>query len=268
MFGYDDLKKDFEKLIDNDNLSRSYIFFGEPQLGKYLFSKCLANYLENKKFSVPGPDQILNEALLILPVEGTISIDQIRSLKDFLYKKPTFSKYRTVIVKDAENLTAESQNAMLKVLEEPPSHGLIILISNSLENLFPAILSRAQKIYFQRLSQKEIVDYLVENHNLSAKKAGLVAQQSFGRIGKAVEIITQKSGEMGKLVNQFLKTGRLIEYDEAIIDQFFEALIVELRKDLGTNHSFLRNVLKCLTTMKQVNVNKKLQLEALWQTKN
>lgn len=278
MFGYENLKKEFRILIEKENLGHSYLFFGEPRLGKFLFAKNLANFLENQSFSTPEDSKVLSEALIILPIEDTIGIDQIRSLKDFLYKKPTFSKYRIAIIKDAEILTTESQSAMLKILEEPPVHGLIILISSSIENLFPAILSRVQKIYFPRFSQKEIEQYLIKDRNLSIKEASSIAQKSFGQIGKAIEILAKENKEIEKLVHQFLAKSnaysqnhqlikQIVEYNEKDFDQFFETLIIELRKDLKTEYYFLKNVLECLTTIKQINVNKKLQLEALWQTK-
>jgi len=235
MISYENLKKNFKRLVDNHTLSHAYLFFGEPQAAKFSFALALASYLENKKFTKPS--KVLNELSIISPIEQTIGIDQIRSLKDFLYKKPFFSEYRTAIIKEAECLTPEAQNAMLKTLEEPPAHGLIILISSFPENLFPPILSRVQKIYFPRLSQ--------------------------------IKPISAKNTEIEKIAFQFLK-GSLEQHqffklinDGQNLDQFFEILIAELKKDLIKNSGFLKKILRCLTTIKQINVNKKLQLEAL-----
>ncbi len=155
MYDYENLKKDFERLVDKELLFHAYLFFGESQDNQFNFALALGNYLENKKFITPKPTQVLNELLVISPVENTTGIDAIRFLKNFLYQKPFFSKYRTAIIKEAESLSLEAQNAMLKILEEPPSHGLIILISRFEESLFPAILSRLHKIYFSSIIQIE-----------------------------------------------------------------------------------------------------------------
>jgi len=274
MFGYESLKKRFKKLVESKNLSQAYLFFGEPKLGKFLFAQNFANYLENKKFADLEPSQILNELLIISPVKQSIGIDPARTIKDFLYKKPVFSQYRIVIIRDAEYLTPEAQNAMLKILEEPPVHGLIILISSSPENLFEPLLSRLQKIYFSRFSKKEISGFLLEKFDISREKSDSMAEKSSGLIGKAVELVSSKNTEIEKIVSQFLNKSlpsserrellyQLADLDEQNFDKFFEIVISQLKRNLIKNSYFLKKVLRCLTTIKQINVNKKLQLENL-----
>ena len=250
MISYENLKKNFKRLVDNHTLSHAYLFFGEPPAAKFSFALALANYLENKKFTKPF--KALNELSIISPIEQTIGIDQIRSLKDFLYKKPFFSEYRAAIIKEAEGLTPEAQNAMLKILEEPPAHGLIILISSFPENLFLPILSRVQKIYFPRPSQIKPIS----TKNTEIEKIAL--QFLKGSPRKLNQIELRGSFKQHQLIN-------LIN-DGQNLDQFFEILIAELKKDLIKNSGFLKKTLRCLTTIKQINVNKKLQLECL-QTK-
>jgi len=250
MISYENLKKNFKRLADNRTLFHAYLFFGEPQVAKFSFALALTNYLENKKFTKPS--KVLNELSIISPIEQTIGIDQVRTLKDFLYKKPFFSEYRAAIIKEAECLTPEAQNAMLKILEEPPAHGLIILISSFPENLFPPILSRVQKIYFPRPPQIKPIS----TKNTEIEKIAL--QFLKGSPRKLNQIELRGSFKQHQLIN-------LIN-DGQNLDQFFEILIAELKKDLIKNSGFLKKTLRCLTTIKQINVNKKLQLECL-QTK-
>ena len=138
-------------------MSHAYLFFGGNEGDrnpKFDFAWSLANFLENGKFEKPiGP---LAELLIInKSEEGAIGIDAMRSLKHFLYQKPIFSRCRTVIIRDAEEMTQEAQNAVLKIVEEPPVQSLIIFIARNENNLFPTLFSRLQKIYFPPVKSRD-----------------------------------------------------------------------------------------------------------------
>src|SRR3989344_3335394 len=74
--------------------------------------------------------------------EGHITIDQIRQLKRSLYQKPIHLPLKIIIIRRAQRLTIEAQNALLKILEEPPQHAIIILLSDDKKSLLPTIISR------------------------------------------------------------------------------------------------------------------------------
>ena len=82
----------------------------------------------------------------ITPQKKQISIDQIRELKRHIYQKPQKAKVKFVAVKDADMLTIEAQNALLKLLEEPPSHAIIVLSTERKQKLLPTIMSRTVEI--------------------------------------------------------------------------------------------------------------------------
>ena len=82
----------------------------------------------------------------ISPQKKQISIDQIRELKGHIYQKPIQAKVKFVIVKDADLLTQEAQNALLKLLEEPPSHAVIVLSTERKQKLLSTIRSRTVEI--------------------------------------------------------------------------------------------------------------------------
>lgn len=262
MIGHENLIKDFKKLAENNRLSHAYLFFGEPQVGKFLFASSLANYLENKIFAVPRVP--LKETLMLEIKKGedekeSVGIDEIRSLQNFLYQKPVFSPKRTVIIRDAKDLTSEAQNAILKILEEPPPESLIIFIASGYDNLFPTVVSRLQKIYFPRMRTEEIADFLKKNLRLSEIKSKSIAEESFGRPGRAIAIAqNQKS----KIKNQNFKIEDIIENNQ--IDEYFEFLIADLYKEPVKNYKKLKQALNTLTLMGEFNLNKKLQLKNLW----
>jgi len=231
--GCDELINNFKNLISSDTLSHAYLFFGgdkKTHEEKFIFSLSLANFLEKGIFE--EPKQILNETLIISPDEkGIIGIDSIRALKYFLWQKPINSVKRMTIVKEAENLTSEAQNAALKIVEEPPEFGLIIFIARTAEDLFPTLASRMQKIYF---SSKTRV-----NTGNKTDKHGY-------NIG-----INPRDDEHESILT------------DAEIDKIFEDLIWNLKKEPIKNSRKLKETLSRLTLMKQFNTNKKLQLRAL-----
>jgi len=235
MVGYENLIKDFKGLIENRRLSHAYLFFGGDERNrqeKFVFAQSLANFLENGIFEEPV--KLLRETLIILLNDSvqpekkrTIGIDEIRFLKYFLWQKPTNSIRRVTIIKEAEILTPEAQHAALKIVEEPPESALIIFIANSEDSLFPTLNSRLQKIYFP------------QTRNYAENNA-------------------EPGGQY---------TGNLREIDaklsETEIDQLFENLINNFRKESIKNSQQLKEILKCLTLIKQFNTNKRLQLRAL-----
>jgi len=235
MVGYENLIKDFKGLIENRRLSHAYLFFGGDERNrqeKFVFAQSLANFLENGIFEEPV--KLLRETLIIALNDSaqpekkrTIGIDEIRFLKYFLWQKPTNSIRRVTIIKEAEILTPEAQHAALKIVEEPPESALIIFIANSEDSLFPTLNSRLQKIYFP------------QTRNYAENNA-------------------EPGGQY---------TGNLREIDaklsETEIDQLFENLINNFKKEPIKNSQQLKEILKRLTLIKQFNTNKRLQLRAL-----
>lgn len=247
IIGHQHLIKDFKALVKNDRLAHGYIFFGEPQVGKFYFAQHLANLLESGEFEIG--DRPLQDAMILTKAIG---IEEMRSVKQFLWQKPVISPKKTVIINNADNLTPEAQNAILKIAEEPPENALLILIVSQLDNLLLPLLSRFQKIYF-----------------------GSVKGAILGRPGREAILKTELFKTAEKYASEFLKTQgakhselikALIEEQKEqpeILDLFFEELIVQLRKDSIKNYQLLKSSLHRLFLIKSYNTNKRLQLEAI-----
>lgn len=275
VFGHSQLVNDFKNLAAVGRLAHGYIFFGEPDVGKFYFAKHLANLLENAEFSIPV--RPMQDSLILENAEG---IDAMRELKSFLWQKPAISSKRMAIVNNAENLTLQAQNAILKIAEEPPESVMIILIVNQLENLLPPLLSRMQKIHFGRLSNSEIEKGFVWQAGISDKK---IIDFSFGRPGRAARLLSDSlTKEADDYAKKFLASvgfnrSKLIKElvdlqrdltdkegkDSMLLDYFFESLILKLHRDPIINAPILKSVLHRLFLIKSYNVNKRLQLEAI-----
>ncbi|MEK7192494.1 MAG: hypothetical protein AAB646_03205 [Patescibacteria group bacterium] len=250
MASIEDLKKDFSRLIKEEKLSHSYLLFGsESGAEKFLFSKELANFLENKKWQVS--ERPLLDALM-LSAQSDSGIEMVRSAANFLWQKPAVSTKRTLIIDKADHLTLPAQNAILKIAEEPPRHALIILNVRNYETLLPALQSRFQKIYVNSNFQFSIFPATAGPRC----GGGNFQKKDEFKILKFMKAATSEKKEIIKnLVDEEKENSGMIE-------EFVTSLIAELRKDPIKNYQMLKNILERWTLINQFNVNKRLQLEA------
>lgn len=189
LYGFDKRIKEFRALVANNQLGQSYIFFGDPQIGKASFARNLAYFLETGDFN--QSEKALIDYFEVVPEseKNSIGIEAVSQIKAFLSETALISSRRTVIVPEAERLTDEAQAALLKIVEEPPQNALIVLVLPDPIFLTPPLASRCQKIYFPRMSSKEVADILIDSYKIEAGMAKKAALESFGRLGRALAIL-------------------------------------------------------------------------------
>ncbi len=127
--------------------------------------------------------------------KNTISVKQIRDelVKDISIR-PYGSQYKIYVIEEAERLTIEAQNAMLKTLEEPPAYGLIIMLAESAASFLPTILSRCVKISLQPLDTK-VVRAELARRGVDTGRAAIAAAFAQGSIGQALKLCEDESFE-------------------------------------------------------------------------
>lgn len=118
---------------------------------------------------------------------GSIKIENIRELQKNIYLKAWEAKRKIFIICDAESLTPEAQNSLLKVLEEPPKENILILITSKQNLIFPTVISRCKRINFTVLNSDFLKEILIRNFNLENLEAHFLAYFSEGRLGRALE---------------------------------------------------------------------------------
>lgn len=139
--------------------SHALLLVGQAGVGKLSLAVCLAEQtldLGGRKFSDYA------YGLHLKPIDGkSIGIESVRDLEHFLsLKVPRPTKFnRAIIIEDADNLTHEAQNALLKTLEEPPEATIIILTASHQQALLPTINSRVQTISVQRPDKQQIMEH-------------------------------------------------------------------------------------------------------------
>lgn len=145
----------FARLINEGRLGHAYLFEGGDGIGK----KTLANYICGlmlcESQSACNSCNACNCVNLgshpdIIKISNgdkqTIGIDKIRELAGRVFEKPVMSKYKVIIIENAHLLTKEAQNAMLKIIEEPPHYAVFMLLCNSTSKILKTVMSRVTKI--------------------------------------------------------------------------------------------------------------------------
>lgn len=155
ILGNDDVKKYLTNCIENKNFSHSYIFSGIKGVGKYTFAKDFAKCILE--------DSMMQDYYEVGPDGKSIKVAQIRELQNVINIKPTFSKKSIYIIDDADLMTIEAQNSLLKTLEEPPEYAVIILIVHNERSILSTVKSRCVNIKFNKLSDKDIKKYFLKN---------------------------------------------------------------------------------------------------------
>lgn len=128
------------------------------------------------------------DIIRIKPSGVFIKIDQIRSLCKTLSMKPYEARMRVVMISTAQAMNPAAGNALLKVLEEPPSGTILILEANHTSDLLPTIVSRCRHIRFNPISKTKLESVLVHKHGLDPENAMIVAAMAGGSFSRALHM--------------------------------------------------------------------------------
>lgn len=204
-------KKYLTNSIKSNMVSHAYMFEGPNGIGKNTMARELAAILLEMENLFNSPDYIE-----IKPDGNSIKIAQIRKLQSDILVKP-YKSYKIYVIDEAQKMTVEAQNALLKTLEEPPKYAIIILITDNKESLLDTIKSRCEIIKFTPIPMQEVASYLTVN-GIDSKRASLLANFSRGSMKKAIELSESEEfhlmrEEVQKYVETFLN-GNLIEIME------------------------------------------------------
>jgi len=132
------------------------------------------------------------DIITVLPEKKQIGVDDIRQVIKSISIKPYMADKKVVIIPDADGITPEAQNALLKVLEEPPPYGAFLLLSATPERLLPTIRSRCTELNLQALSPGEMAEALQQafpDTPTDERKAAAV--RSGGYLGQAKKILSE-----------------------------------------------------------------------------
>lgn len=195
ILGHELIESQLSRLIRYDRVFSACIFTGISGIGKGMmarrFAKCLLANIVPSGDSLIIPDEhpihrmvdnCIHPDLFILE-QNSISIDDIRSILQNLYKRPVLSKWRVMILDNMTFINKNVANALLKVIEEPPHNTVIIMTTAFIGALPKTLLSRLHKIFFKPLSQ-DIITYILQTKGFT--EAEHLAAISDGSAGHAI----------------------------------------------------------------------------------
>lgn len=168
LVGNEKVKEYLNSTIENKNISHSFIFVGKPGIGKKQFAHQYAEMIMCLQDGKCDGNSVKCDSCIkfegnanpdyaeITPDGKTLKIKQIRNLQARIVEKPITSRRKVYVIDDADLMSEESQNCLLKTLEEPPEYAVIILIVSNESRILPTIKSRCVIIKFQPLTSKEI----------------------------------------------------------------------------------------------------------------
>ena len=186
----------------------THLFYGQEGVGKMTFALDLAEQLTGQDYNKDQAE--LNQNLLVIDSGGsksgqTVSIDDVRKINRFLSFAPIGSKVKVVIINEAHSMQEPAQNALLKIIEEPPSFALIILVSYKHDSILPTILSRCRKVYFPPHDEKTLKKIISKSGAvLNDEQIDFLISFSNGKSGLILNIINNQSfKEIKKIVKEF-----------------------------------------------------------------
>jgi len=244
ILGNEKAKETLKKSININRISHSYMFLGIEGIGKKLIAKEFAKailctnrtetgeYCNKCKSCIEFTSNNNPDYIFIQPKETKIIIEQIREMQIKVSEKPIISQDKVYIIDDADTMTREAQNCLLKTLEEPPEYVTIILIGKNEENFLTTIKSRCTKLYFQKISKEDLKQYAQKNEIYEISNELL--EIANGSIKKLLEINDNKESynSIENIMNNI---------DKCDIVEILN-LAVELYKSKDTIYSILENI--------------------------
>ncbi len=210
VYGQEPIVQTLTNEIKNEKIGHAYLFTGSRGTGKTSVAKILGKMLNctnlneqtyevcNKCVSCTQINNNNSNDIIEIDAASNNGIDEIRELKSKINLVPSNSKYKIYIVDEVHMMTTQAFNALLKTLEEPPSHVVFILATTDPEKLPMTILSRCQRFDFKRIPNDEIVknlELICKKEKINFEKGVLneIAQLSEGGMRDALSILDQVS---------------------------------------------------------------------------
>jgi DNA polymerase-3 subunit gamma/tau len=192
--------------IEQNKIAHAYIFSGPRGVGKTSTARILAKALNCKEGPTPQPcgkcpscsSIAQGHSVDVIEIDGASnnSVDDIRDLRERVKYAPSGGKNKVYIIDESHMLSTQAFNALLKTLEEPPSHVVFVLATTEPRKIPLTVMSRCQHLPFKRISTEDIrnrLEQIVENEGISitGPALGMIARAADGSIRDSLTILDQ-----------------------------------------------------------------------------
>lgn len=225
--------------FDQNRIAQGYIFTGPRGVGKTTTARILAMALNAEK----GPSANFNPAseisleiaegrsLDVLEIDGASNrgIEEIRGIREQIKFAPIKGDYKVIIIDEVHMLTNQAFNALLRTLEEPPTHGKFIFATTDIHKVPATIISRCQRFDFNRLSIGVISDrlqYIINNENITIdpESIHIIAKKADGSMRDALSLLDQSISFCGNEIKYELLVKALGLIEQNLFFDFTSSL--------------------------------------------
>lgn len=278
VLGHTQQKNLLEEILKKGKLSGVYLLSGESGIGKKMFAHDVARHVLRTDSDIANNPDYMFLMTGISKDTGKItdiSIDDALRLKRWAYQRPLYGLHKIAVIDDAEKLSDEAANALLKLLEETPPYVSVFLISSFPRAIISTILSRCFQIEFSLLADNDVREVLRAAH-LQETDSQLVSSIALGRPGYALQCVRgdvmrdiMKASEELKLfcaqpiAERLLYTKQLADHERTgeIILWWLTLARKRMLEDAATA-MLVRSLVSVVAHLSESKNNKRLALDA------
>lgn len=221
LIGQEPIMRILKNAITQNKIAHAYLFSGPRGVGKTSTARILSKALNCKEGPTPFPCGVCDSCTAItggssvdvMEIDGASnnSVEDIRDLRERVKYAPSSGRYKVYIIDETHMLSVPAFNALLKTLEEPPSHVIFVLATTALKKIPATIISRCQNMPFRRISSNEIRARLKdisesEAINISAAALNLIARAADGSMRDSLTILDQLSSFSSEITEEHVKS--------------------------------------------------------------
>ncbi|MGN8499244.1 DNA polymerase III subunit gamma/tau [Helicobacter pylori] len=256
LIGQESVAKTLSLALDNQRLANAYLFSGLRGSGKTSSSRIFARALmcETGPKAVPCDtctqcqSALNNHHIDIIEMDGASNrgIDDVRNLIEQTRYKPSFGRYKIFIIDEVHMFTTEAFNALLKTLEEPPSHVKFLLATTDALKLPATILSRTQHFRFKKIPENSVISHLktiLEKEQVSYEASALekLAHSGQGSLRDTITLLEQAINYCDNAITESKVAEMLGAIDRSVLEDFFQSLINQDEARLKERYAILEN---------------------------
>ncbi|TPH72952.1 DNA polymerase III subunit gamma/tau [Helicobacter pylori] len=256
LVGQESVAKTLSLALDNQRLANAYLFSGLRGSGKTSSSRIFARALmcEEGPKAVPCDtctqcqSALNNHHIDIIEMDGASNrgIDDVRNLIEQTRYKPSFGRYKIFIIDEVHMFTTEAFNALLKTLEEPPSHVKFLLATTDALKLPATILSRTQHFRFKKIPENSVISHLktiLEKERVSYETSALekLAHSGQGSLRDTITLLEQAINYCDNAITESKVAEMLGAIDRSVLEDFFQSLINQDEVRLQDRYAILEN---------------------------
>ena len=230
--GQEHITETLKRSVDNHSFSHAYLLTGLRGVGKTSIARIFAAYVNGIEY-----EEVENNPDIIeIDAASNRKIDEIRDLREKVIIAPSNLKYKVYIVDEVHMLTREAFNALLKTLEEPPKHCILILATTDYHKLPDTIVSRCVRFSFRSISNKDIIDHLAkvakkEKIKIDEQALETIASHSSGSLRDALTVLDQ-ARNISESIDQRNIESLLGLANHELIDKIYDSFLSASAKQI------------------------------------